>query len=187
MTTPAATGDPTGELPLSGVRVGRVLGVPVLVSPSWLLFAAFVVISYGPALRDDFGTTRAYVGAGAFALLLLPQRAAARDRPLRGRAGLRPAGAQHHVTFLAGLTEITEPAADARPRVRRGRGRARRLTAAGRAGPGQRPAVSKPGSLPFLLALVVAVSNGLVAVFNLLPGLPWTAAGCSGLRCGTSP
>ena len=47
-----------------GVQVGRVLGVPVLVAPSWLLFAAVIVLSYGPALTDRFGTTHAEEAAG---------------------------------------------------------------------------------------------------------------------------
>ena len=171
MATPPAPAPPSGELPLSGVRVGRVLGVPVLVSPSWLLFAAFVVISYGPALREDFGTTRAYLGAGAFALLLLlsvllheiGHCAVARAFGLPVRSIT--------ITFLAGLTEITEPpqtpareyaVAVVGPMV------SLLLAALGLAS----VQLFEPGSLPFLLAAVVAVSNGLVAGFNLLPGLP---------------
>jgi Zn-dependent protease len=151
--------------------VGRVLGVPVLVSPSWLLFAAFVVIVYGPALRDDFGTTRAYVGAGAFALLLLlsvllheiGHCAVARAFGLPVRSIT--------VTFLAGLTEITEPpqtpareyaVAIVGPMV------SLLLASVGLAS----VQLFERGSLPFLLAAVMAVSNGLVAGFNLLPGLP---------------
>ena len=171
MTSPAARETPTGELPLSGVRVGRVLGVPVLVSPSWLLFAAFVVISYGPALRDDFGTTRAYVGAGAFALLLLLSVllheighcvvARAFGLPVRSIT----------ITFLAGLTEITEPPqTPAREYAVAVVGPVVSLLLAGLGLASVQ--LFEPGSLPFLLALVVAVSNGLVAGFNLLPGLP---------------
>jgi Zn-dependent protease len=171
MATPAARESPGGELKLSGVQVGRVLGVPVLVSPSWLLFAAFVVFTYGPALREDFGTTRAYVGAGAFALLLLLSVllhevghcvvARAFGLPVRSIT----------ITFLAGLTEITEPpqtpareyaVAVVGPMV------SLLLAAVGLA----TLQLFEPGSLPFLLAAVVAVSNGLVAGFNLLPGLP---------------
>ena len=171
MATPAARESPTGGVPLSGVRIGRVLGVPVLVSPSWLLFAAFVLVTYGPALTEDFGATRAYVGAGAFALLLLLSVllhevghcvvARAFGLPVRSIT----------ITFLAGLTEITEqPQTPAReyavavvgPVV------SLLLAALGLAS----VQLFEPGSLPFLLAAVVAVSNGLVAGFNLLPGLP---------------
>jgi Zn-dependent protease/CBS domain-containing protein len=171
MATPAARESPPADVGLKGVRVGRVLGVPVLVSPSWLLFAAFVVIVYGPALEEDFGTTRGYVGAGAFALLLLlsvllhemGHCAVARAFGLPVRSIT--------VTFLAGLTEITEPpqtpareyaVAVVGPMV------SLLLASLGLAS----VQLFDRGSLPFLLAAVVAVSNGLVAGFNLLPGLP---------------
>jgi hypothetical protein len=62
---------PAVEAVKGGLRLGRVLGVPVFVNPSWLLFAAFVLLSFGPTLADDYGTTRGYFAAGAFAVLLL--------------------------------------------------------------------------------------------------------------------
>ena len=166
MATPAPEAAAAG-----GVRIGRVLGVPVLVSPSWLLFAAFIVFSYGPALTDRFGPTRAYVGATSFAVLLLLSVllheighcvvARAFGLPVRSIT----------ITFLAGLTEITEP-----PQTP---GREYAVAVVGPmislllAGIGLASVqLFEPGSLPFLLAWIVAVSNGLVAAFNLLPGLP---------------
>ncbi len=165
MTTPAPATGP------SGFRVGRVLGVPVLVSPSWLLFAAFVVASFGPSLAQEYGTGRGYTGAVAFAVLLLVSVllheighcvvARAFGLPVRSIT----------VTFLAGLTEITEPpqtpareysVAVIGPMV------SLLLAGIGWAGRG----LFDEGSLPFLLTTIVAVSNGLVAAFNLLPGLP---------------
>lgn len=165
MTSPAA------EAVKGGLRLGRVLGVPVFVNPSWLLFAAFVVLSFGPRLADDYGTTRGYFAAGAFAVLLLISVllheighcvvARAFGLPVRSIT----------VTFLAGLTEITEP-----PQT------PWREYAVAVIGPLVSLAlavlgwVSLPlferGSLPYLLAAIVAISNALVAGFNLLPGLP---------------
>jgi Zn-dependent protease len=154
-----------------GVRIGRVLGVPVLVSPSWLLFAGLIVVSYGPTLSERFGTTRAYVGAAAFAVLLLLSVllheighcavARAFDLPVRSIT----------VTFLAGLTEITEPPqTPAREYAVAVVGPLVSLLLAG-IGIAALPLFAA-GSLPFLLVVAVAVSNGLVAAFNLLPGLP---------------
>ena len=154
-----------------GVRIGRVLGVPVLVSPSWLLFAAFVVLSYGPALTDRFGATRAYVGAAAFAVLLLVSVllheighcvvARAFGLPVRSIT----------ITFLAGLTEITEPPqTPAREYAVAVIGPMVSLLLAGLGLASVQ--LFEPDSLPFLLAAIVAISNGLVAGFNLLPGLP---------------
>lgn len=163
---------PTPEAAVrGGVRVGRVLGVPVLVSPTWLLFAAFVVLTYGPALTDRFGTTRAYVGAAAFAVLLLLSVllheighcvvARAFGLPVRSIT----------ITFLAGLTEITEPPqTPAREYAVAVIGPLVSLLLAG-LGLASLPLFA-PDSLPFLLAAIVAISNGLVAGFNLLPGLP---------------
>ena len=154
-----------------GVRVGRVAGVPVLVSPSWLLFAAVVVVSFGPLLSDQYGTGRGYTGAVAFAVLLLVSVllheighclvARAFDLPVRSIT----------VTFLAGLTEIAEPPqTPAREYAVAVVGPTVSLLLAGLGWAGRD--LFEPGSLPFLLMTVVAASNALVAAFNLLPGLP---------------
>jgi Zn-dependent protease/CBS domain-containing protein len=158
-------------VPKGGLQVGRVLGVPVYVSPSWLLFAALIVLTYGPALTDRFGTTRAYAGAASFAVLLLLSVllheighcvvARAFGLPVRSIT----------VTFLAGLTEITEPPqTPAREYAVAVIGPMVSLLLAG-LGLATLP-LFEPDSLPYLLAAIVAISNGLVAAFNLLPGLP---------------
>ena len=155
----------------AGVRIARVAGVPVLVSPSWLLFAAVVVAVFGPSLSDQYGTGRGYVGAAAFAVLLLVSVllheighcvvARAFDLPVRSIT----------VTFLAGLTEITEPPqTPAREYAVAVVGPTVSLLLAGLGWAGRD--LFEPGTLPFLLMTVVAASNALVAAFNLLPGLP---------------
>ena len=157
--------------PPRGVQVGRVAGVPVLVSPSWLLFAAVVVVSFGPMLSDQYGAGRGYTGAVAFAVLLLVSVllhevghcvvARAFDLPVRSIT----------VTFLAGLTEISEPPqTPAREYAVAVVGPTVSLLLAGLGWAGRD--LFEPGSLPFLLMTVVAGSNALVAAFNLLPGLP---------------
>ncbi len=167
MTAPAPPAPPAPK----GVRVGRVAGVPVLVSPSWLLFAAVVVASFGPLLSDQYGMGRGYAGAGAFAVLLLVSVllheighclvARAFDLPVRSIT----------VTFLAGLTEIAEPPqTPAREYAVAVVGPTVSLLLAGLGWAGRD--LFEPGSLPFLLMTVVAASNALVAGFNLLPGLP---------------
>ena len=171
MTSPVPK-TPTDEAVVrGGLRIGRVLGVPVFVSASWLLFAALILVVFGPTLAEDYGQTRGYVAAGAFALLLLASVllheighcvvARAFDLPVRSIT----------VTFLAGLTEITEPPqTPAREYSVAIVGPLVSLLLAG-LGLGLLP-LFEQGSLPYLLAGIVAVSNGLVAAFNLLPGLP---------------
>lgn len=158
------------------LRVGRILGVPVELSPSWFLLAAVVVVSYGPVLASREGDRQGYVSAAAFAVLLLASVllhevghcVTARALGLRVR--------RISVSFLAGLTEVTDP-----PQTP---GRAFSVSAAG-------PAVSvlltavgyvatqllPDGSAGRQLAGLFALSNGGLAVFNLLPGLPLDGGG----------
>jgi Zn-dependent protease len=154
-----------------GLRLGRVLGVPVFVAPSWFLFAAFVVLGYGPALADDLGQTRAYTAAGSFAVLLLVSvllheighAVVARTFGLPVRSIT--------VTFLAGLTEITEsPQTPAREYAVAVAGPMVSLLLAG-LGLACAP-LFPDGGLAQLVVQVLAFTNGIVAVFNLLPGLP---------------
>jgi len=156
---------------LRGVRVGSVVGVPILVTPTWLLFAGFIVVSFGPLLADQYGTGRAYATAGSFAvLLLLSVLLHEIGHCLVARAFGLPVRSIT-ITFLAGLTEITEPPqTPAREYAVAVVGPMVSLLLAGIGWAGRD--LFAPDSLPFLLTTVVAASNGLVAVFNLLPGLP---------------
>lgn len=154
-----------------GFRIGSVLGVPVLVSPTWLLFGGFVLLSYGPTLAAQVGPARGYGTAGAYAVLLLLSVvlheighcvvARAFGLPVR----------RITITFLAGFTEITEPPqTPAREYAVAVAGPMVSLLLAG-AGAGLTP-LFEPHSLPYLLAAGTAATNGVVAAFNLLPGLP---------------
>ena len=161
----------TAQTRRNGLQLGRVLGVPIFLTPSWFLFAAFITLSYGPLLTDQFGPVRAYLAATSFAVLLglsvllheIGHCVVARAfrLPVRGIT----------IRLLAGVTEITEP-----PQTP---GREYCVAVAG-------PAVSlllcvvglgaiglfDEGGLARLLVQGLAVTNGLVAGFNLLPGLP---------------
>ncbi|MBC7375788.1 MAG: site-2 protease family protein, partial [Frankiales bacterium] len=120
---------------------------------------------------ESYGTGRGYTAAGAFAVLLLVSVllheighcvvARAFGLPVKSIT----------VTFLAGLTEITEPPqTPAREYAVAVIGPLISLLLAG-VGFGLLP-LFEQGSLPYLLSAIVALSNGLVAAFNLLPGLP---------------
>ncbi|HVE73810.1 MAG TPA: site-2 protease family protein [Mycobacteriales bacterium] len=154
-----------------GVQIARIFGVPVYVAPSWFLFAAFIVFVLGPPLVDRFGEVQAYATAASLALLLglsvllheIGHCAVARafDLPVRSIT----------ITLLAGFTEITTP-----PQT------PPREYAVAAAGPMVSLLLASigvamiplfaAGSLPRAAAEVLAVTNGVVAGFNLLPGLP---------------
>jgi len=42
------------------------VGVPILLMPSWFLFAAYIVLFGQPLLRDEVGSNQAYAVAVAF-------------------------------------------------------------------------------------------------------------------------
>lgn len=154
-----------------GLRIGRVLGVPVLLAPSWFLFAAFVLFSYGPLLSERFGDAQGYTAAGVYALLLLASVLLHEiGHCVVARAFGLPV-ASITVTLLAGLTEITRPPqTPAREYAVAVVGPLVSLLLAGLGYAGAE--LLEPGSLEWFLVRGVAVINALVAVFNLLPGLP---------------
>ena len=152
--------------------IGRVAGVPVLLAPSWFVFAAFIVLTSVSALRADGVAVPVAIATGvAFTLLLLASVLLHEAAHCLVARGLRLPVRSITVTLIAGLTEITTPprtpgeeyaVAVSGPTVSL-------LLAAG--GAAALP-VFDPATLPRLLCLAVAVVNGLVAALNLLPGLP---------------
>jgi Zn-dependent protease len=155
----------------TGLKLGAVLGVPVFLAPSWFLFAAFVVlISAGP-LVGQVGGTRAYAAGISFALLLgLSVLLHEIGHCVVARAFGLPVRSIT-ITLLAGFTEITKPpqtpareysVAVAGPMVS--------LLLAG-IGVALVP-FFEPHTLPRVIVEGIALTNGLVAAFNLLPGLP---------------
>jgi Zn-dependent protease len=167
--TPRQEQPPTGGLP-----IGRFFGVPVYLSPSWLIIAAIVTISYSePVTRLVTHISRAgsYLVALTFAVLFalsllaheLGHTAVCLALGLRVRRVV--------IFLLGGATEIE--------------GETRRpgeeyLVAI--AGPlvtlmvsGLTMAAStatSAGTVPHALLRMLALSNLVVLVFNMLPGLP---------------
>ena len=156
----------------TAVRIGRVAGVPVLLTPSWFVFAAFIVLTGASALRSqDVAVVPAYAAGICFALLLLASVLLHEIGHCLVARSLGLPVRSITVTLLAGLTEITSPprtpsdeyaVAISGPMVS--------LLLAG-CGVAATPLFGEL-SLPRLLCQGIAVTNGLVAAFNLLPGLP---------------
>lgn len=161
---------PTGG---RGIRIGRILGIPVHVSATWFVIAIVIMIGYGPLVESrlpELSALAAYSTAGGFVLLLfgsvlaheLGHAVVARHQGI-GVRGMT-------LWMLGGYTEM-----EREPRTPAGEF----LVAA--AGPAVSFVLGGAGVVGVLLldrgvseelALQVALSNLSVAVFNLLPGLP---------------
>ncbi|NAZ88222.1 site-2 protease family protein [Kineococcus indalonis] len=162
----------------SGIRLGRPFGVPLLLAPSWFLFAAVIVLVFAPVVAPRVPGPAAYLVAFSYAVLLLVSvllHEVAHALAARG-SGLRVTGIVLNV--WGGHTSFTEE--DGRPV---GPGRSLLIAVVGpvtngviallahqagdlvRAQPG-------PAGVAGLLLGALTLSNLLLAVFNLLPGLP---------------
>ncbi|WP_067805000.1 site-2 protease family protein [Actinomadura formosensis] len=69
--TPAAgPGPDDGRTPRPGLRIGRILGVPVYVSPSWFLVAVLVTVMFEGQVHDVVNRPLSYLVAFTYAVLL---------------------------------------------------------------------------------------------------------------------
>jgi Zn-dependent protease len=170
-----------GEAPQSpqfrrmGVSLGKVLGFPLRLSPSWFIMAALIVLTWGPA-RADLGVAVGYalsVGL-ALSLLLSVLLHELGHALVARRLGIGVRGIT--LDLLGGYTEVESEARKPLAELA--------FSLAG-------PAVSLmlglgSGALAillyrndvadqspaFFLVAQVAFSNIIVAVYNALPGLP---------------
>ncbi len=182
MTTPAPPPDPVrgagepaepqGRVSVHGLRVGHLAGVPIYLGRTWPVIVLIVVATFGPSLanaRPELGW-QAYGVAVLYALLLLFSvlfHEAA--HALVGRwKGYRVA---RIVADLWG-GHTAYDTADATP------GSSALVSVAGPVANGLLALVgwvitpALPGDVPQLLGAALLWTNGFVALFNLLPGLP---------------
>lgn len=154
-----------------GVRVGTVAGVPVFIGWSWLLLAAVITALVGPSItqqRPDLGV-RAYgvgllVALGLLLSVLVHEAAHAVSarafglnvrRVVADLMGGHTAFDGRMTPWSQGMTALSGPAAN--------------LLLAGLALP---VAVVLDTGVPAYLAQTLAHVNLLLAIFNLLPGMP---------------
>jgi Zn-dependent protease len=156
--------------PRGGVRLGRVVGVPVLIGPSWFLMAALITLAITETLSESIGTAQASVVGLSFALLLgvsvllheLGHCFVARGLGLPVRSIT--------IGVMGGATQVDEAQTPAREYAVAIAGPMVSLLLAG-TGLGLRP-LFDGDSLSGRLVDNLAITNGLIAAFNLLPGLP---------------
>ncbi|GAA3211699.1 hypothetical protein GCM10010532_036490 [Dactylosporangium siamense] len=158
----------------SGIPLGRLLGVPIYLAPSWLLLAALITLTYSQFLTSrreelSLGTGLA-VGFGFVVCLLLSVLLHELGHAITSRqSGIGVSGIT--LEMLGGYTEMEREAP--RPGVE---------LFVSLAGPvvslllgllsGAAALVLPAGGIAETFAFQLALSNIVVAVFNALPGLP---------------
>lgn len=164
----------SGRPPSAGLPVGRFFGVPLYLSPSWLLIAGLITLTYADLVSDtvdDISPTGSYVVAFAFAVLLAVSLLAHELGHTAVSLAFGMPVRRVVIFLLGGVSEIekepTEPAheylvAVAGPLV------SLVLAAAG----GCLLPLTDSGSIARTMVFLLVWSNLAVAVFNLLPGLP---------------
>ena len=156
------------------LRLGRLRGVPIVISPSWVLVAVLLTAVYGPLVRDavdGLGSSTAYLASFGFALLFgLCILAHELGHTVVSSALGYPV--RRVVLFaLGGVSEIEREPERARDELLvSGAGPAVSVLL-GAATWGASYAFSDHSLLGVLLALL-GWSNLVLAAFNLLPGLP---------------
>ncbi len=157
--------------PRLGLVVARPFGIPVYISPYWLIFAVVLVVMYANGAESNLASTQSrYIVAAAFVVLLyvsvlvheLAHCVVARGfgLPVR-RVLLYP---------LGGYSEIEqEPGSPSREALISGAGPVVSLAIAGL---GYLLARVIPPGLGHQLIAQLFFANLVVGIFNLLPGLP---------------
>jgi Zn-dependent protease len=164
----------SGGLGLGSLRLGRFLGFPVRLSPSWLVLAALVTVGYGiqaDRARPGLSAAAAFALGAGFVLCLLVSvllhelgHAIASRRLGTGVRGIT-------LELLGGYTEMERDAP--RPRVEATVSLAGPAVSFALAVATGVAAAAVPRGTPLAQFLAqVALSNAIIAVFNVLPGLP---------------
>lgn len=156
------------------LRIGRFFGVPLYFAPSWLIISALLTVSYGPFIQqavNGISASSAYLLAFGYTVLFALCVLAHELGHTAVSLALHQSVKRVVIFLLGGVSEIeTEP----------DRPRDEFLIAA--AGPLVSLVLTGAAVLGYLgvqhdsmlgvLLLLLAWANGVVVVFNTLPGLP---------------
>lgn len=164
---------PRPKEPGGGILMGRPFGVPVYVAPSWFLVAALITWVFGGQLDrvlPELGAARYLVSlffAVAFYASVLVHELAHTVAAIRFRLPVR----RIQLQFFGGVSEIEKEAeTPGREFVLAFVGPLLSLVLAGLFYLAMKPV--EPSTVPGVLLAGLMVSNLIVAIFNLLPGLP---------------
>ncbi|WP_128375479.1 site-2 protease family protein [Streptomyces cavernae] len=164
---------PQRKEPGGGILMGRPFGVPVYVAPSWFLVAALITWVFGGQLDrvlPELGAARYLVSlffAVAFYASVLVHELAHTVAAIRFKLPVR----RIQLQFFGGVSEIEkESETPGREFVLAFVGPLLSLVLSGVFYLGL--LAVEPGTVPAVLLAGLMISNLIVAVFNLLPGLP---------------
>lgn len=160
--------------PARGVRVGAPFGVPIYLAPSWFLVAAALTALFSTTVDrrvPELSTPGSYAVSLAFVLLLYGSVIV--HELSHSVVALRLGLPVRRITvyLVGGVSELEREPKDAASEYLVAM--AGPLVSLILAGLGTAAAaVMTPHTVPRLLVEEIALANGLVTVFNLLPGLP---------------
>lgn len=157
-----------------GLTLGRVIGIPILLTPSWWLGAVIVTALYAPlvhGLLPQSSIPTAVVLAATLAVLLAVSVLAHELGHCAVAVSLGIPVRQVRLFLLGGVSELARnPATPREECLVALAGPAVSVLLAVSAGAGWWALA--PGSWVWLLVAEITVANAVVALFNLLPGLP---------------
>ena len=158
----------------SGAVLGRIRGVPIIVTPSWLIVAVLLAALYAPVIDGavpNMSRGNSYLAAAGFSLLFGLCVLAHEIGHTAVSLALGHPVRQVVLFALGGASEMASEPERARDELLiAGSGPLVSLLIAGGAWLGYQAAPA--GALPTVLLGLLAWSNLLLAAFNLLPGLP---------------
>lgn len=160
--------------PVRMLRVGRFFGVPIFFAPSWLFIAALLTVYYAPIVTDavpDTSASTAYLLSAVFAVLFAGCVLAHELGHTAVSLVLGNPVRRVVIFLLGGVSELERD--PSRPRdefLVAAAGPLVSLLLAGAAFGGYQ--FVDGATLPGVLLALLVWSNLIVAVFNLLPGLP---------------
>jgi Zn-dependent protease/CBS domain-containing protein len=157
----------------SGLRLGYVFGAPVIVGPSWLLFLAWITWQFAPVVADAVPGIREgrYLVSACFGVFLGLSVLAHELAHLVAARWFGIPSDRIVLTALAGHTALSrEPDRPRRMFVVALSGPLANLLIAAAAAAAHR--VLPAHTVSAVLTAGLAWTNGIVGVYNLLPGLP---------------
>ncbi len=156
-----------------GLRLGSLFGAPIFVAPSWLLFLGWVTIAFAPLVADNvegIGSARYAVSLTFGVFLGLSVLAHEIGHCALARVFGVPVE-RVVLTWLAGHSTLEqEPATPRRMVLVAVAGPAVNLVLAAGSWVAYRSLPT--GTVAWVLTAALAWTNGIVGLYNLLPGLP---------------